>query len=378
MNGPNVNLKFHKDLIDDFTSDDPDSPEPLSIGTCGLHRLHCAFKAAMQSTQWDIVGFLRSLYNLFKNVPARRADYIHYSGSTNFSLKFCAVRWLQNIEVAERAFTILTCIEKYVAGVQAAKKVPGCRSFQVVSAAIKDKLLAAKLAFFQSVAAEVEPFLRVFQADTPLAPFLYEYLNKNMISLGKRFIKPEFQTEFESKLIISEEKLMTAKNFDLGYGTRDALRKVKNVTEKDILVFRQECKICLKTFCNKLLVSSPLRYKLTKGISCLDPGVAQHASVRDRRLCIALEVLVTKKWVSGAGRADHIDRQFKSICCASDFVGKMKGFSKKSDRLKTLWLSLIASDAEYGDLKAFLKIVFLISHGNSALERGFSLKKSAL
>ena len=42
--------------------------------------------------------------------------------------------------------------------------------------ALKDKLLPAKLAFLKSLAEDVEPFLRDYQCDLPMAPFLFEAL----------------------------------------------------------------------------------------------------------------------------------------------------------------------------------------------------------
>lgn len=44
--------------------------------TCGLHTVHCVFKAAMTATGCNIVQFLRALYNLVKDLPARRGNFI--------------------------------------------------------------------------------------------------------------------------------------------------------------------------------------------------------------------------------------------------------------------------------------------------------------
>nr|CAD7266391.1 unnamed protein product [Timema shepardi] len=68
----------------------------------------------IKATDWKLVEFLRALYNLWKAVPARRADYIAITGSTLFPLKFCAIRWLENAKVAERAFIILPNVLKFV------------------------------------------------------------------------------------------------------------------------------------------------------------------------------------------------------------------------------------------------------------------------
>ena len=84
---------------------DNDDPVILSVGTCALHCVHNAYKNAMKkNSNWNIVQFLRAIHYLFNNTPARREDYIKYGGSALFPLKFCAVRWLENVQVAERTW----------------------------------------------------------------------------------------------------------------------------------------------------------------------------------------------------------------------------------------------------------------------------------
>ena len=69
-------------------------------GSCGLHVIHGAFQAGHKASKWNVNAYLRSLYVSFKDSPARRADYIHITGSHVLSKKFCQVRWVENVEVA--------------------------------------------------------------------------------------------------------------------------------------------------------------------------------------------------------------------------------------------------------------------------------------
>lgn len=104
MDGPNVNLKFLSLLKEHLSTE---APVVLDIGSCGLHTLNIAFRSGINKTGWNLVQFLRSIFNLFRHLPARRADYVNYGGSKNFPLKFCSVRWLENSSVANRAAEIL-------------------------------------------------------------------------------------------------------------------------------------------------------------------------------------------------------------------------------------------------------------------------------
>jgi len=103
MDGPYVNIKVLKTLQMELANMPNINTVMLDLGTCGIHTLHNSFKVAMQTSKWEIIEFLRAVYNTFKNVLARRSDDTKCSGSCKLPLKFCLVRWLQNIQVVERA-----------------------------------------------------------------------------------------------------------------------------------------------------------------------------------------------------------------------------------------------------------------------------------
>nr|CAD7456780.1 unnamed protein product [Timema tahoe] len=193
-----------------------------------------------------------------------------------------------------------------------------------------------------SVAIEIEPFLIQFQSDAPLAPFLNEALMSIMKSLMKRFVKSDKLDAARSLLeldIFNETNLLNAKHVDLGYATREAIRKTKGVTEKEILLFRQDCKTCLQKLCAKLFERSPLKYKLTKAISFLDPGVAVLKSTRSARLKSTLEIFLANNWITGVA-ADLVDRQFNI---------KAIGGIEKVDITKSLIHSVRNARSRYKD-----------------------------
>lgn len=93
MDGPNVNLKFLQDLKT-YLKDEGTNSNSLKIvefGTCGLHVVNGSYRTGHQNSGWQINQFLRIIYNLFKDFPSRRRDYIESCGSKSFPLKFCAI-----------------------------------------------------------------------------------------------------------------------------------------------------------------------------------------------------------------------------------------------------------------------------------------------
>lgn len=78
----------------------------MDIGTCSLHIIHNAFQRGNKITKWKLNEVLAAIYRIFKNSPARCADFISTTQSNLFPLKFCQVRWVENVKVAERALEV--------------------------------------------------------------------------------------------------------------------------------------------------------------------------------------------------------------------------------------------------------------------------------
>lgn len=380
MDGPNVNFKFLRELKEDLAQN-PERKKLSETGSCGLHAANNSFKAGIKATQWDIVACLRALYNLFKNVPSRRSDYISASGSSKFPQKFCSVRWLENGAVAQRAQEVLPNIRKYVEKVIKDKKEPNCASFKIVSDALKDALLGPKLLFFQTLAADVQPFLTKFQSDNPLAPFIYSEISIILQSAFRRFIKLDV-LENNSLLDIdfkNAKNQLTAKEINIGYGTDSALRKCKNVTGLEKLQFREQCRKCMIAFVSKIMERSPIKYPLVRSITCLDPRIALQKKLSNIRLSRLLKIFVEDQIISGL-TADKIDQEYKSLCEQSIVVEKMKNFDQSTNRLDHFWLGIInaCNEENYKNLLFLIKHVLVLYHGNAAVERGFSVNKDCI
>ncbi|XP_063245001.1 uncharacterized protein LOC134546246 [Bacillus rossius redtenbacheri] len=384
MDGPNVNFKVLRLLQQDSRSD-PESPQLLDIGSCGLHTVHNSFKTGIKKSGWEIIEFLRALYNLFKEAPSRRGDYTEASNSHVFPLRVCSIRWIENGKVARRAMEILPLVEKYVNIVKTTAKEPSCNSFSVVCKALQDKLLQAKIAFFEALASDVEPFLVEFQSDSPMAPFLFDSLTFIVMTAMKRIVKTEIIEKtplhkidvFKQNADKTFVNLKDVKHVELGYSTRAALRKCKNASEKDILIFRKECRNVLQFFVSNLLLKSPLKYSLTKALTFLNP---YHISSKDscvKQLTTALDHLLTANLLP-ASTVERADREYRFLCSQSNVIEEMKTYSKSETRLDTFWVQLIEGKKEYENLFKVVKLLLILSHGSANIERGFSVNKEIL
>jgi Zn ribbon nucleic-acid-binding protein len=104
------------------------------------------------------------------------------------------------------------------------------------------------------VAETLQPFLKKFQGDNPLLPFLAEELYSLLKLVLERFIKPEVLNKANTKAKLANIDMMAAENVvhrkcvELGFATLQHLRKAereKTVSDLQVLTFRKECPLFL-------------------------------------------------------------------------------------------------------------------------------------
>lgn len=382
MDGPNVNLSFLSKVDQDIKVERPLGKHLIEIGICSLHAVNGSLKCALLTVKWDIHLFLRDVYYLLNDSPARRADYTAITESTTFPLKYCTIRWLENVKCIERCLTIFENLECFIKNA----KLPNTKPVMHLRKSFEDNFLKAKLSFCKMVSLECEPFLRRFQSNKPLCPFLYSSLETLLSNLMCRFVKSKViaankLTEID---LDKKENLIDPSKVDIGFSTKTCLKKM-NSSMDEVTHFKGECLIFLIAFVKKLTARSPLKHPLTKGLSCLDPKIILNSpEVAKARMNILLSKLLDSNRISEVC-AECAKSQFRILCQSTTMPGseklKMEHFiSSNSDEmgLDTLYSDLISSNPDMKDLWQVIKLSLIISHGNAAVEGGFSINKSLL
>ena len=378
MDGPSVNWKLYENLSQKLQQEYGTSL--INIGSCGLHVVHNSFKRGIASTEWKVSSFLSSLYYLLKDAPARLEDYIHASDSSLKLLKFVSQRWLKNVPVCQRAICIYDNVIKFVDAAES-KKVPKpqCKSYEVIAECTKDECFLAKLYFFKCVAEHLQPFLLQFQTDRPMVPFMAPSMNKLLRGLMRRFIKKEKLECSDDQLckidVTNTEFHMNYTKIDIGFASEKltAGSGKKKPSERMQMQFRMECKACLIAVLSKLIEKSPVSYSIVRHLSCLSPSLM----VSGKDLCYGkfkkvLSFLVNCNWLN----QDDCDTVLQEFTMLLDAIPKdrFKAFNPSEDRLDTLLIEYVAADT-YKHLRNVLKIILVLSHGQSTVERGFSTNK---
>ena len=60
----------------------------LCLGFCGLHVINGALQTGHKASKWNVQALLKSIYKLFKDSPARCADYTVLTESDIFLRSF--------------------------------------------------------------------------------------------------------------------------------------------------------------------------------------------------------------------------------------------------------------------------------------------------
>ena len=104
MDGPTTNWNVLQ-MVDDHLVESG-YRKTINIGSCSLHIVHGAFQTGAIKTEWEINKTLKAMFKIFDKSPARRDVYLKEGSSSEFPMKFCQTRWIEDGVVAERALEV--------------------------------------------------------------------------------------------------------------------------------------------------------------------------------------------------------------------------------------------------------------------------------
>jgi len=379
MDGPAVNLSFMRVFLKEFEAKFDKSL--LETGVCSLHVVSGAIKHGHKASDWKVEAFLKALYELWKRSPARRAEYTTITGSNNFPKKFCATRWTENVGACQRAIEIFPHVKKFCTHV---KPKPNIQAFDTVQKTITDPFSEAKLHFFRTIADDFEPFLRRFQNDRPMFPFLYSFLLSLLNGVLKRFVKPEVLTDAGANFVRlkaldlkSDENLKMATQTDVGFGAKRAIPTNPKPMEK--LNFYRQCQAFLCGVAQKIIERSPLQHPLVRGASALSPSTICDNTriVCEKRFDIVLNSFLDKKLIS-VSEADSAKSEYADFISNSNVRTRLERYDLNEDRLDDLYVNLIKTNHNWNFLWLIVRRLLILFHGQAAVESGFSINKDLL
>ena len=253
----------------------------------------------------------------------------------------------------------------------------------------KDHLIPIKLRFSKSVAAKLKAFLKEFQTDFPMLAFLAESLDSLLRGLMKPFVRQaaldEATTPFKlSKIDINkQENLLPMEKVKLKVGVKTASKDAvtaSKIPDAKVIQFKKDAVSMLSAVVSKLQENCPLRYTVVRTASCLSPeSITLHQEKSKLKFSKLVEQFFEGKWLS-ENECEDVKLQYDKFLSSSakEYEEKFVEFDRASDRVDLFFGKFLNENKAYGSLWKVCKILFTLSHGQSAVERSFSVNKDFL
>ena len=384
--GPNVNLLFLKEYDEKRSFNE--NPSLLNIGTCGLHMVHGSMKTGEKSTNLCLGKTLKAMNGVLHDTPARRETFEKITETNTYPLPYCGHRWCENETCLQRAAQIWTSFIKFIKYLE---KLPKSKQpakgegkqFLLLRKQVDSPLVQAKMKFMEYVASLLNEFLRGFQTDQPMVPFLAETLHTLVRCIMTMFILNETMQKANNlmkllKVDVSDRGIYKPlEATDIGMGAKICVSKYKHSPKFKQSVlndFLKGAQCALSSLLSHLIEKSPLKYSFLRLTASLNPNILADKSKKELnilRFSKLLEKLVSNERIS-VKEGDEANHQYLEL--VNDVIPrheeKFLSFNKFKDRLDSFYADLCIN--EFKALWKVFILVFCLFHGQSAVERGFS------
>ena len=176
----------------------------------------------------------------------------------------------------------------------------------------------------------------------------------------------------------SEENLIPLDSLNLGFGAKSVLRKL-STTEKTLeRSFRKGARAALIRLIQKLFEKCPLKFKMTRAISCQSPTEISSLKpeILKKRFNLLVQLFHDDRIIYSIA-AEKAEKQYNQLINNSDFLEEASKFNINDDRVDEFYSRILDSSVTL-DLENIARLVLILSHGNARVEPGFSINKDIL
>ena len=300
-------------------------------------------------------------------------------------------RWVENKKTTARLIDVWENLKKLFIfwNTLTKSKRPKSKSYDTLKLALEDNFILPKLNFFAYVASIVEPFLKKYQTDNPMVPFLFYDLKSVIKRLLEIVVKQEVlekSTSWKKMKAIdlsSKNNLLSDEKVNAGFAVTEQLNLLKRkdlVTSSEVKQFLNSAKQFVISMVEKLAEKSPLNFALVRASSIFDPNILLELPKQNLvdRLKALLTTLMNLKILTPP-QCDIVLSQFKEFNDKEIKAIKKESFKfdYQNDRLDDFYFQK-ACVKDYKELSFVIRLVLTLSHGQAAVERGFSLNNSSV
>ena len=298
---------------------------------------------------------------------------------------------MENKRVVDRLVQVWDNVQKMISFWEKIpnSRRPSSKSYLAVKESVEDLLIIAKLQFFSFVSSIVEPFLRKYQADKPMIPFVYFDLKDLVVKLLDIVVKSANIEKCKSGKQLKEIDLSNEANLisfgkiNMGFAVEDVIKTLKlqdKVSVSQVKSFKEEARQFVISMLEKLFQRSSLGSVVLRSASVFNPAVMCELSKEKSqehwkhllKHLIALGIIAPN-------RCDQAMVEFKNF--RENELKKMQqefsDFCPEENRLDVFYFQTVGI-SKHKELSFVLKLVLTMSHGQAAVERGFSHNNAIL
>ena len=390
--GPAVNLKFLREM--DEKRSELDAPPLVDIGTCGLHTIHGSFKKGLIASEWKIEKILKWMHALLADAPARRGIFETVTGASKYPENFCKTRWCENEKCAKKAAEIWTEYKtflRHMMGLKKSEQPKNSKCFDGLVAVVNDPLMRAKFRFAECVSWKLNEYLRGFQNDNPMLPFVCEELESLLRWFLEKFILKDTLSKADTIKKIIAIKVDDCnirkpdKLIDIGYAAKKEVMEYKqkaasSESSPHVALFFKQARQMLQKLCSHFMMKSPLRMAVVRLAVCFDPKfIADYPDHAIIKFNLLLEKLLVLNKLPSSNFAESCKIQFSKF--VNEFVAteneKFLLFNKYEDKLDSFLVPYLDSK-DYEAVYYVFQMICILYHGQAAVERGFNVNKEHL
>ena len=201
----------------------------------------------------------------------------------------CLYRWVENKTVADKLSNIWANMQQIVKFWEKLPKSkwPLSKSYETVLSAVGDPFMKPKLAFFNFLARLIEPYLRKYQSDQSMLPYMFKDLKSSVKSVLSIIVQSDALENCKTaKQLINlnlnnEAVLLARKDIELGYGVKYELSQLRlkdMALAEQIFGFIKETQSATKILLENLLEQTPLSSDIVRCACMFEPEVLQTLS----------------------------------------------------------------------------------------------------
>ena len=189
-------------------------------------------------------------------------------------------------------------------------------------AALKDPLIRAKFNLVEYIAAKLNSFLRGFQTDQPMVPFLFHILKDIADTILQMYVLTDVRSKNDTlqKLLNLDvtDVNIRKKKIDIGVGAKLVVaeyKKHKNFNQNTLDRFYKDCGVFLSSIVKHMLEKSPIRRQIVRRASSLDPTIISNKDAQEScklKFSTLCEKLAQLQRIP-ASLADRANEEYKKV-----------------------------------------------------------------